>query len=280
MREISTLAIVNAVRNLCIETNCCIGDDVMQALHSALASEQTALGRDILGQIIENDTIAAEQVEPICQDTGLAIVFVEIGQDAHIVCGSLEEAIQEGVRQGYIDGYLRKSVVEDPLRRRNTGDNTPAIIHYQMVPGDRLVITVIPKGAGSENMSAVNMLSPSVGIEGVKQFIIDTVKKSGSNPCPPIIVGVGIGGTFEYAALLAKKALLRPLTEKNNDKYYADLEADLLQKINELMIGPQGFGGTVTALGVHIEVMACHIASLPVAVNLNCHAARHKTIVL
>jgi fumarate hydratase subunit alpha len=280
MREISVLTISDAIRDLCIETNCRIGEDLLAALDQALANEQTALGRSIIGQIIANDRLAAEQNDPICQDTGLAIVFIEMGQEVRIGGGWLVDAVNEGVRRGYNDGYLRKSVVDDPLRRRNTGDNTPAVIHLTMVPGDKLSLTVIPKGAGSENMSAVRMLSPAAGVEGVKEFVVDTVRRAGPNPCPPVIVGVGIGGTMEYAALLAKKALLRPLTEDHHDLYYADLEKELLTEINGLGIGPQGFGGTVTALAVRIETAACHIASLPVAVNLNCHVARHQTIVL
>ncbi|NPV54386.1 MAG: fumarate hydratase [Firmicutes bacterium] len=280
MREIHVSEIIEAVRALCIEANCSIGDDVMGALDTALEIEESEQGREAIRQVIENNRIARDALIPSCQDTGLAVVFVELGQEVHIAGGLLYDAINEGVRRGYSEGYLRKSVVRDPLRRENTGDNTPAFIHLSLVPGDRLTIMVAPKGAGSENMSRVAMLSPSAGEDGVKDFVVETVRLAGPNPCPPVVVGVGIGGAFEVAAFLAKRALLRPLGEKNREPFYARMEDELLGMINDLGIGPQGFGGRVTALGVHIEVMPCHIASLPVAVNLNCHASRHKTIVL
>ncbi|GFR36456.1 fumarate hydratase [Thermobrachium celere] len=238
------------------------------------------LEKKILDILIKNSEIAENEKMPMCQDTGMAVVFMEIGQDVHIVGGNLEDAINEGVRQGYIEGYLRKSVVKDPLDRVNTKDNTPAIIHYSIVPGDKIKITVAPKGFGSENMSRLKMLKPADGVEGVKKFVLETVKEAGPNPCPPIVVGVGIGGTFEKAAFLAKKALLRSVDEENKNPYYAQLEKELLEEINKLGIGPQGFGGLTTCLGVNIEVYATHIAGLPVAVNINCHATRHKEAVI
>ena len=237
------------------------------------------MAQEILARIAENFEIAAETKVPICQDTGMACVFLKIGQEAHIT-GNLEEAVNEGVRRGYRVGYLRKSVVRDPLKRVNTGDNTPAVIHYEIVPGDKLEITVAPKGFGSENMSAIKMLKPSDGVKGVVDFVVQTVEEAGPNPCPPIVVGVGIGGTFEKAAYLAKKALLRPVDSSNEIPYYADLEQELLGRINALGIGPQGFGGGTTALGVNIETYPTHIAGLPVAVNIGCHVTRHETEVL
>jgi fumarate hydratase subunit alpha len=229
---------------------------------------------------MENADIAERESLPMCQDTGMACVFVSVGQDAHIVGGSLEEAINQGVRQGYKDGYLRKSVVKDPLDRVNTGDNTPAAIYYDIVPGNKLKITIAPKGFGSENMSKIKMLKPSDGIEGIKKFIIETVKEAGPNPCPPTIIGVGIGGTFDKVAFLAKKALLRPINKSNSNPFYADLEKELLEKINQLGVGPQGFGGKTTSLGINIEVFPTHIAGLPVAVNVNCHATRHAEVTI
>lgn len=234
----------------------------------------------MLDKIIINSDIASKENMPMCQDTGMAVIFVELGQDIHIVGGGLKEAINEGVRQGYSEGYLRKSVVKDPLTRVNTGDNTPAVIHIDVVDGDELKITIAPKGFGSENMSRIKMLKPSDGVEGVKEFVLETVKIAGPNPCPPIIVGVGIGGTFEKAAELSKKALLRSIEERNKDTYYSDLEDELISKINKLGIGPQGFGGKTTALGVNIETYPTHIAGLPVAVNISCHATRHAEIIL
>ena len=234
----------------------------------------------MLGQLIENTEIAHRQRVPICQDTGATVVLVELGQDAHVVGGDLGEAINRGVRRGYEEGYLRKSIVGHPLTRTNTGDNTPAMIHYEIVPGDRIRIVVAPKGGGSENMSAFRVLTPAEGETGVKEFIVDAVRQAGPNPCPPIVVGVGIGGTFEVCAWLAKKALLRPLGKLNDDREIARLERQLLAEVNNLGIGPAGLGGRITALAVHIEWYPCHITSLPVAVNLNCHAARHKEIIL
>ena len=279
MREIQASDITAAVRRLCIEANDHLTKDVKDCIEHCRAQEPWAPAQEILDRIIENYNIADQNNVPVCQDTGLACVFLEIGQDVHIA-GNLEDAVNEGVRRGYTDGFLRKSVVGDPLERKNTGDNTPAMIYYDIVPGDKLKITIAPKGAGSENMSRIAMLKPADGVEGVKDFIIKAVAEAGPNPCPPIVVGVGIGGTFDKAALLAKKALLRPLGEHNADAVYADLEKELLDKINALGIGPQGFGGKTTALAVNIEKFSAHIASLPVAVNINCHVARHQTELL
>ena len=279
MREIAALRITETVKQLCIEANCFLPQDMKKCIASAYESESWPQAKEILEQITENYQIAEKERRPICQDTGLACVFVTIGQDVHIV-GDLAEAIHEGVRQGYRDGYLRKSVVRDPLDRVNTGDNTPAIIYYDIVPGDRLEITVAPKGAGSENMSQIKMLKPSDGLQGIKDFVLKVVEEAGPNPCPPIVVGVGVGGTFDKAAFLAKKALLRPADQRHPEPFWAKLEQELLQQINELGIGPQGFGGKTTALCVNIEKAPAHIASLPVAVNINCHVTRHKTEVL
>ncbi len=275
MREIHVGEITKAVKDLAIRSNMELGEDVLKAFEQGLEQEESPTGRDILKHLIENARIAREERIPMCQDTGLAVVFVEIGQEVHLVGGSLREAIEEGVRQGYEEGYLRKSVCH-PFTRQNTGDNTPAIIHVDLVPGDRLKLIFAPKGGGSENMSRVTMLTPAVGIQGVKEFVIQRVKEMGPNPCPPTIIGVGIGGTFEVAALLAKKALLRPLGSVNPDAELAPLEKGWLEEINRLGIGPQGLGGRITSLAVHINMMPCHIASLPVAVNIQCHAARHK----
>jgi len=280
VRTIHVSNITEAVEELCIEANLVLNRDIREALEKAEKIEESETGRSILQSLIKNADIAASDRLAICQDTGMVIVFVELGQEAHIVGGSLEEAINQGVRQGYKKGYLRNSVVEDPLRRKNTGDNTPAIIYYNIVEGDRLTLHVAPKGFGSENMSAVKMLKPSDGVEGVKKFVIDTVRQAGPNPCPPIIVGVGIGGSMEKAALLAKKALMRPIDESNPDPYYKDLEEELLYSINKLGIGPAGLGGRITALGVNIDVYPTHIAGLPVAVNIGCHVTRHKSITL
>lgn len=279
MREISAARITEVVRKLCIEANCHLPQDVKTRIEACRDSESWALGKEILERIVENYQIADKNDAPICQDTGVACVFLDIGQDVHIV-GNLEEAIHEGVRQGYSQGYLRKSVVGDPLERVNTRDNTPAFIYYNIVPGDKLEITVAPKGFGSENMSAIKMLRPSDGVQGVKDFVLQTVENAGPNPCPPIVVGVGIGGTFDKAALLAKKALMRPVDTSNPKPLYANLEKELLEEINALGIGPQGFGGATTALAVNIETFPTHIAGLPVAVNINCHVTRHKTEVL
>ena len=279
MREIKASLITETVSRLCVEANCHLPGDMKNRISECRGCETWPVAQGILDQIIENYNIADEQNVPICQDTGMACVFVEIGQDVH-VNGNLEEAIHEGVRIGYRDGYLRKSVVRDPLDRVNTGDNTPAMIYYNIVPGDKVTITVAPKGFGSENMSRIAMLKPSDGIEGVKKFIVDSVAQAGPNPCPPIVVGVGIGGTFDKCALMAKKALLREIGKANPDPYYGGLEAELLKEVNALGIGPQGFGGRTTALAVHVETMPTHIAGLPCAVNINCHVSRHVTEVL
>jgi len=280
MRQISTTTITDAVRHLAIEASYDLGDDVVEALKKARGVEQSPVGRGILDQIIKNAEIAKTEKSPMCQDTGYAVLFVELGQEVQIVDGDFNEAINEGIRQGYKDGFLRKSVLGDPLERKNTGDNTPAIIHTEIVPGEKLKITLAPKGGGSENMSEVRMMKPSDGVEGVKEFVIDRVRRSGGNPCPPVIVGVGIGGTFEKCAMLAKKSLLRGVGDRHPNKFYADLELELLEKINKIGVGPQGLGGNTTALDVHIEVHPCHIASLPAAVNTQCHAARHKAVTL
>ncbi|MGC8719294.1 MAG: fumarate hydratase [Thermodesulforhabdaceae bacterium] len=279
MREIPVEKITDAVRDLAIKSNIELGEDVIKALERALEMEESPTGKDILKRLIENARIAREQRIPMCQDTGFAVVFVELGQDVHITGGSLKAAIEEGVRRGYEEGYLRKSICHC-ITRKNTGDNTPPVIHFDVVPGDKLKITFAPKGGGSENMSRVTMLTPAVGIEGVRDFVIQRVKESGPNPCPPTIVGVGIGGTIEQAAILAKKALLRPLGSENPDEELRALEKDWLERINRLGIGPQGLGGRITSLAVHINMMPCHIASLPVAVNIQCHAARHKEVEL
>lgn len=280
MRELDVSVIRDAVARLCVEANTRLPEDVKKAIREFQTREDWSIARGVLDQIVENYQIAHRENVPICQDTGMACVFLEVGQEVHFVGGGLYDAVNEGVRRGYTEGYLRKSVVRDPIRRGNTGDNTPAMIHADIVPGDRVTITVAPKGFGSENMSAIKMLKPSDGLEGVKQFILDTVEFAGPNPCPPMVVGVGIGGTFEKAAYLAKKALIRPLDVRNPDPYYAELETELLNRINALGIGPQGFGGMTTALGLNIEVLPTHIAGLPCAVNIGCHATRHATEVL
>lgn len=280
MREISVNLIKDKIRDLCIDANYFLGDDIKDSLIHFKNNEKSEIGKDILGNIIENAKIAKEEQLPICQDTGVACVFLEIGQEVHLIDGNLEEAINSGVREGYEKGYLRKSVVKDPINRINTNDNTPAMIYYDIVPGDKVKITVAPKGFGSENMSKLAMLKPSDGLEGVKDFILKVVEEAGPNPCPPMVVGVGIGGTFDKAAYLAKKALLRPVNEENKNEFYANLEKELLEKINELGIGPQGFGGLTTSIGINIEVYPTHIAGLPVAVNINCHATRHKDCIL
>lgn len=279
MREISAQKITEVVKKLCIEANCFLPADLKQRIEQSHAEETWPQAKEILERIIENYQIADENARPICQDTGMACVFVTIGQEVH-VDGPLAEAIHEGVRQGYTEGYLRKSVVRDPLDRVNTGDNTPAMIYYDIVPGDVLEITVAPKGFGSENMSQIKMLKPADGLQGVKDFIMKVVEDAGPNPCPPIVVGVGVGGTFDKAAFMAKKALMRSVDERNPDPFWADLEVEMLEKVNELGIGPQGFGGKTTALCVNIEKCPTHIAGLPIAVNINCHVTRHKTEVL
>jgi len=280
MREVSTKDIIKAVRDLCIDANYYLGKDVEDALRKAYDQEESPVGKATLKQILDNVEISKRGEFPMCQDTGNAVVFVDMGDQVLIKDGNLFEAINEGVRQGYKEGYLRKSILSDPIERKNTGDNTPAVIHLDIVKGDKLKIIVAPKGGGSENMSEVKMMKPSDGVEGVKNFVIDMVKRSGSNPCPPVIVGVGIGGSFEKCAEMAKRALLRPIGSKHPNPFYANLEAELLEKVNKLGIGPQGFGGTQTALAVHIETYPCHIATFPAAVNINCHVARHKEAVL
>ena len=279
MRNIKAEQVTDVVRRLCIEANCHLTDDLKNCITACRACETFPVAQGILDQIIENYQIADANNVPVCQDTGMACVFVDVGQDVHVE-GSLEAAIHEGVKQGYAEGYLRKSVVRDPLDRVNTGDNTPAMIYYNLVPGDQIKITVAPKGFGSENMSQIKMLKPSDGLQGVKDFVLKVVEEAGPNPCPPIVVGVGIGGTFDKAAYLAKKALLRPVDSRHEEPFYADLEGELLEKINALGIGPQGFGGRTTALKVNIEKMPTHIAGLPVAVNINCHVTRHQSEVI
>ncbi len=280
MRDVDVGEITSAVKNLSMETNYYLGDDVIKALSAAAEKEESPLGKEIINQILENAIIAKTEDIPLCQDTGLSTVFVELGQEVHLAGGGLEEAIQEGIRQGYGEGYLRKSMVEDPLRRKNTGDNTPAVISLRIVPGDKIKITMLPKGGGSENMSTTKILKPADGEAGVKDFVVETVRIAGGNPCPPIIVGIGIGGSFDKCAHIAKRALLRRVGSVHSDPYYADMEKELLERINNTGIGPMGLGGRSTALAVHIETHPCHIASLPVAVNTQCHSARHKEIVI
>lgn len=275
MRTIHTEEIISNIRQMCIEANHMLTPDMQKALECAVTDEKSPIGQKVLGQLQDNLQIAQEDTIPICQDTGMAVVFLEIGQDVHFEGGSLTDAINEGVRQGYVDGYLRKSVVKDPLIRENTKDNTPAVIHYDLVPGDKVKITVAPKGFGSENMSRIFMLKPADGIEGVKNAILTAVKDAGPNACPPMVVGVGIGGTFEKCALLAKKALTRPVDERSSIPYVKELEEELLATINRLGIGPGGLGGSTTALAVNINTYPTHIAGLPVAVNICCHVNRH-----
>ena len=280
MREIKASTITDVIERLCVEANQVLPQDIKDAISTCRSQEDGDIACGILDNIIENYQIAENEQVPICQDTGMACVFLEIGQDVHITDGDLTEAVNEGVRRGYTKGYLRKSVVKDPVRRGNTGDNTPAMLYTEIVPGEQIKVTVGPKGFGSENMSAIRMFKPSAGIQGIKDFIIETVETAGPNPCPPMVVGVGIGGTFDKAALLAKKALMRPVDTSNPDPYYADLEKEMLQKINELGIGPQGFGGRTTAIGLNIETMPTHIAGMPCAINISCHVTRHKTEVI
>ena len=268
------------IERLCIEANEQLPEDIKNAIHRCRACEDWGIAQGVLDQIITNFEIAGEEKVPICQDTGMACVFLEIGQDVHITGGDLTEAVDEGVRRGYDKGYLRKSVVRDPVRRGNTGDNTPAMLYTEIVSGEQIKVTVGPKGFGSENMSAIRMFKPSAGIEGIKDFILETVENAGPNPCPPMVVGVGIGGTFDKCALLAKKALMRNTEVRNPDPYYAALEEEMLEKINQLGIGPQGFGGRTTALALNIETLPTHIAGMPCAVNINCHVTRHKTEVI
>lgn len=281
MKKISSKEIIEAVKKLFIDAGRFLPEDVVHTFISGKEKEISPLGKEIFDQLLKNTEIAKNEGLALCQDTGFAVVFIEWGEKVIFDGENLFEAVNEGVRQAYNEGYYRKSIVSDPLfDRKNTGDNTPCLLHFEMVPGDKVKIITAPKGGGSENMSAIRMLKPADGVEGVKKFVIETVEKAGGNPCPPIIVGVGIGGTFEKSALLAKKALLRELGTKNKDERYAKLEEELLDEINKLGIGPMGFGGRVTALGVNIEFYPCHIASLPVAVNIQCHSARHKEIIL
>ena len=280
MREVEVSRLTDVIEKLCIEANEHLPEDVKCAIKTCRACEDGEIAKGILDNIIENFDIADNENVPICQDTGMACVFLEIGQDVHFVGGDLTDAINEGVRRGYDKGYLRKSVVKDPVRRGNTGDNTPAMIYTEIVPGDQVKITVGPKGFGSENMSQIRMFKPSAGLQGIKDFILEVVETAGPNPCPPMVVGVGIGGTFDKCALLAKKALMRPLDTQNPDPFYADLEKEMLEKVNKLGIGPQGFGGKTTAIGLNIETMPTHIAGMPCAVNINCHVTRHKSEVI
>lgn len=280
MKMIDASQIAETVEALCIKANCELNSDILEALEKGIRTEESETGRRILCQLVDNARAAADERMAICQDTGMAVVFVEMGQDVHVTGGSLSDAINEGVRRGYEKGFLRKSVVSDPLERVNTGDNTPAVIHYDIIEGDSIRITVAPKGFGSENMSGVRMLKPSDGIDGVRSFILEMVDKAGPNPCPPVVVGVGIGGTMEKAALLAKRALLRPVDRRNADSRYRELEEEMLERINRLGIGPAGLGGRVTAMAVNIEVYPTHIAGLPVALNMSCHVTRHAEAVL
>ena len=280
MKEIFVEEIISAVEKLCMDSNYDLGSDIMTGFQKALKDERSPLGVEVLERLIENAEIAHDERVPMCQDTGMAVLFVDIGQDLHVVGGSLTEAINEGVRRGYDLGFLRKSVVKDPFERVNTGDNTPAVIHYNIVPGDSLHLVVAPKGFGSENMGGLKMCKPSEGLEGAMQFVVDTVERAGGNPCPPIIVGVGVGGTMEKATFLAKKSLLREVGSHNPEERLAKIEVELLDRVNRLGIGPQGFGGLTTALAVNLEVYPTHIAGMPVAVNIGCHATRHKEITL
>lgn len=276
MREVNVSIITDNIKEMCIEANHFLTDDMKNVFENAVKNEESALGKQVLGQLEENLKVAGEDMIPICQDTGMAVVFINVGQDVHLTGGDITDAINEGVRRGYVDGYLRKSVVKDPIYRENTKDNTPVVIHFNIVPGDKVDITVAPKGFGSENMSRVFMLKPADGIEGVKEAILTAVKDAGPNACPPMVVGVGIGGTFEKCAYLAKKALTRDLNEESPVEYVRDLEKEMLEKINKLGIGPGGLGGTQTALAINIETYPTHIAGLPVAVNICCHVNRHS----
>ena len=280
MREVNVSIITDNIKEMCIEANHFLTDDMKNVFENAVKNEESALGKQVLGQLEENLKVAGEDMIPICQDTGMAVVFINVGQDVHLTGGDITDAINEGVRRGYVDGYLRKSVVKDPIYRENTKDNTPAVIHFNIVPGDKVDITVAPKGFGSENMSRVFMLKPADGIEGVKEAILTAVKDAGPNACPPMVVGVGIGGTFEKCAYLAKKALTRDLNEESPVEYVRDLEKEMLEKINKLGIGPGGLGGTQTALAINIETYPTHIAGLPVAVNICCHVNRHSHLSL
>lgn len=280
MRIINSQDITDKIKELCIDANYYLPQDIRDAIDQAILNEEAPTGKDVLCKIRDNYNAAEENKMAICQDTGMAVFFVEIGNEVYIEGDTITDAINKGVRLGYEEGYLRKSIVCDPINRVNTGDNTPAVIHYDFVYGDKITVTIAPKGFGSENMSAIKMFSPSAGAEGIKQFVIDTVDSAGSNPCPPIVVGVGIGGNFETCALLAKKALTRDISHRNPDPYYALMEEELLSDINKLGIGPQGFGGTTTALALNIETAPTHIAGMPCAVNISCHVTRHKTITI
>lgn len=276
MREVNVSIITDNIKEMCIEANHFLTDDMKNVFENAVKNEESALGKQVLGQLEENLKVAGEDMIPICQDTGMVVVFINVGQDVHLTGGDITDAINEGVRRGYVEGYLRKSVVKDPIYRENTKDNTPAVIHFNIVPGDKVDITVAPKGFGSENMSRVFMLKPADGIEGVKEAILTAVKDAGPNACPPMVVGVGIGGTFEKCAYLAKKALTRDLNEESPVEYVRNLEKEMLEKINKLGIGPGGLGGTQTALAINIETYPTHIAGLPIAVNICCHVNRHS----
>ncbi len=280
MRQINTEQITDTVEKLCIDANYNLGDDLIASLQNALNQEESPLGKEVITQLLENAEIGKKEQVPVCQDTGFAIIFIEIGQEIMLTGGNLRDSINEGIRRGYKNGLLRKSIVKNPIDRINTGDNTPAVIHTDIVPGDKLKIIFDAKGGGCENMSRSAMLTPAQGREGVINFVVETVRTAGANPCPPIIVGVGLGGTFDYSTLLAKKAILRPVGSHNKDGTIADLETELLEKINKLGIGPQGLGGRTTALAVQVETYPCHIASLPVAVNIECHSHRTKSIVI
>jgi fumarate hydratase subunit alpha len=279
MREIPAEKITETISRLFIEANTFLGEDVLQAFDKAYEKEESPVAREVIEELRENARIARNEEMPICQDTGLAVVFVKLGQDVRVSDGDLNEAIHEGVRKGYEEGYLRKSA-SHPLSRKNTGDNTPAIIHLEIVPGDRIRLIAAPKGGGSENMSGLAMLTPAAGREGIIEYVVERVRQAGANPCPPIVVGVGIGGTFEKAAILAKEAIIRPIGTKNPDPEVAGIEEEILKRVNDLGIGPQGYGGRITALDVNVEIFPCHIASLPVAVNIQCHASRHKEAVI
>jgi fumarate hydratase subunit alpha len=279
MRELDVKEITAAVKKAAMDANYELGEDILQAFEHGLTHEESPAGQEVFRLLLENARIARQQMIPICQDCGLAVIFVELGQDLHLIGGDLNEAIQAGVRAGYDEGYLRKSMCH-PLTRKNTGDNTPAVIYTTVVPGDKVRLMVVPKGGGSENMSRVHMLRPAAGLAGIKEKIVETIREAGPNPCPPVIVGIGIGGTFEQAALLAKKALLRNVGSKNPDPEQAALEAEFLTLVNNIGVGPAGLGGRFTALAVHLNMMPCHIASLPVAVNIQCHASRHKEVIL
>lgn len=280
MKTVRYNQIVNAVKRLTIESNLCLGQDIVTSIQHCLKTESSSTARYFLKQILENVRIAKTEKVPLCQDTGLITVFIEVGQEVQIVDGELYKAVNEGVRQGVKEGFLRASIVKDPFLRNNSGDNTPAIVHVEIVPGNKIKLMVMPKGAGSENMSNIRMFNPGTGIENIRNFVLDTVQKAGANPCPPIIVGIGIGGNFEYCSLLAKKSLLRKIGSRNKNLFYDKLEKNWLNEINKLKIGVQGLGGKTTALAVFIESYPCHIASLPVAINIQCYVSRHKTVIL